>query len=82
MSSLAILKEDLWPWTPSLGGQRVDVVVGYTPKQLFPCLSDRTASGDRETAPLPKAASADDLVCKAVTRGLSLLCPGTPYAGV
>ena len=38
-SILAILEEDLWPWMPSLGGRRVDVLVGYTPEQLFPCVS-------------------------------------------
>ena len=36
MSYLAIFEEDLWPWTPSLGGRRVDVVVGYDPRAAFP----------------------------------------------
>lgn len=36
VSYLAILEEDLWPWTPSRGGRRVDVVVGYDPRAAFP----------------------------------------------
>lgn len=36
MSYLTILEKDLWPWMPSLGGRRVDVVVGYNPQAAFP----------------------------------------------
>lgn len=40
MSYLAILQEDLWPWTPAaseVGGWMWWWVI--TPEQLFPCLS-------------------------------------------